>query len=64
MATPMSLAGVKSESQLLAFATAAAILDQSHICDLHQRLQYPWILNPLREVRDWTHILMGTVSGS
>ena len=37
-----------------AYDTATAMLDPSHICNLHQ------ILNPLSEAKDWTHILMDT----
>ena len=51
---------VKSELQLLAFATAIATRDLSCIWDLrHSSLQH-WILNTLREVRDQTFILMDT----
>ena len=38
--------GVKSELQLLAYATAAAIQDLSYICDLHYSSQQCQILNP------------------
>ena len=48
--------GVKSELQLLAYTRATATRDLSWICDLH----HSQILNPLREARDWTCILMGT----
>ena len=36
----------------------------SHVCDLHHSSQPSWILNPLREARDWTHtwILVGIVT--
>ena len=49
---------VDSELWLLAYATATATQDPSHVCDLHHS---PWqcqILNPLYEVRDQPHILM------
>ena len=50
--------GVESELQLLAYATARAISDLSHVCDLHHS-SWQWrILNPLRETRDQTHNLM------
>ena len=39
-------------------AYATAIQDLSHIHDLNHSLQQSWILNPLREARDQTHILM------
>ena len=34
--------------------------DPSYIWDLHHSSQKCWILNPLIETRDWTHILMST----
>ena len=46
--------GVKSELQLLAYATATATADPSCICDLYHSLRQCWILNPLSEARDWT----------
>ena len=39
--------GIKLELQLQAYATAPAMLDLSHICDIHHR-----ILNPLHEAKD------------
>ena len=50
--------GFESELQLPAYITATA--DQSHVCDLHCSLWQRRILNPLREARDPTHILMDT----
>ena len=46
--------GVKSELQLLAYATAIAIAtpDPSHIFDLHHSSQQYWTLDPLSEARD------------
>ena len=44
--------GVELELQLLAYATATAIWDLSHICDLHHSLWQCWILNMLSEARD------------
>ena len=52
--------GVKSELQLLAYTTATAMPDQSLICNLHHSSRQHWILNPLSEVRDQSHILMDT----
>ena len=49
---------VKSELQLLAYTTATAMPDPSHICDLHHCSWQRQILNPLRERRDRTCILM------
>ena len=50
--------GVKSELQLPAYTTATASQDPSHVCDIHHSSRQPWILNPLREARDWTHLLL------
>ena len=52
--------GVKSELQMLAYATATAMQDLSHVCDLHQSSQQCLILNPLSEARDPTYVLMDT----
>ena len=38
---------VKSELQLLAYATATAMWDLRRVCDLHHSSQQCWILNPL-----------------
>ena len=51
---------VESELQLLAYFTAMATEGLSCICDLHCSLKQCQILNPLREVRDQTHIFMDT----
>ena len=48
----------------LAYTTATATQDLSHICDLYRNLGQQGILNPLSEARDQTHILMDTMSGS
>ena len=50
--------GVKSELQLLAYATAMP--DVSCVCDLHHSSQQYWSPELLSEARDWTHILMDT----
>ena len=50
--------GVESELQLLACATATAMQHLSRVCDLHCTLWQHQNLNPLREARDWTWILM------
>ena len=52
--------GVKSELQLPAYTTATAAPDPSHICGLHHSSQQCWILNPLIEARDLTHVLVDT----
>ena len=46
--------GVKSKLQLLAYTTAKAMPDPSHICDLHCSMKQCQILNPLNAARDWT----------
>ena len=50
--------GVKSELQLLAYTTDTATPDPSHVCDLHHGSWQHWILNPLSEAKDRTHILL------
>ena len=40
------------------------MLDLSCFCDLHCSLQKLWILNLLSKARDYTCILMETISGS
>ena len=56
--------GVKSKLHLPTYTAATAMADLSHICDLHHCSQQCWILNPLREASDGTHILMDTMLGS
>ena len=51
---------VKSELQLLAYATAIATQDTSCVCNLHHSSQQCQILNLQSEARDQTHILMAT----
>ena len=55
---------VKLELQLLAYTTATATLDMSHICDLHRSLLQGSIPNPLSKARARTCILTGIMSGS
>ena len=52
--------GVTLELSLPAYATATATPDPSHSCKLHHCLWQRWILNPLSEARDRTHVLMDT----
>ena len=61
MAYGSSWARVKSELQLP--ATAMAMPDVSHICDLVRSLWQCWILNPLKEARSNLHP-HGYLSGS
>ena len=51
-------AGLESELQLPASATATATRDLSRVCDLHHSSQQCQILNPLSEARDGTSIFM------
>ena len=44
--------GVESELQLPAYATATAMPDPSHVCDLHPSSWQCQILNPLSEPKD------------
>ena len=50
--------GVESELQLPAYATATAMWDPSHICNLHHSSRQGQILNPMSKARDQTRILM------
>ena len=52
--------GVKSKLQLLAWTTATATLDPSHVCNLHHSSWQHQITDPLSEARDWTCILTVT----
>ena len=56
----VSRLGIELELQLLAYTTAIATPDPSCICDLRGSLRQYRILNPLREARNQTHILMDT----
>ena len=52
--------GVESELQWLAHATVTAAWDPSHTCNLCHSFRQHQILNPLREARGGTHILIDT----
>ena len=52
--------GAESELQQPAYATATAMQDPSHSCDLPHTSWQCQILDPLSEARDRTHILMVT----
>ena len=52
--------GDDSELQLLAYSTATATPDLSHVCDLYHSSPQCWTLNPMSEARDQTHIFMDT----
>ena len=54
--------GVKSELQLQAYttATAMAMQDPGHICDLHHSSQQSWLPDLLSEAGDQTQVLMDT----
>ena len=51
---------VELELQLPAYATARAMWDLSHICNLPQSPQLHQILNPLNKAKDQIHVLMIT----
>ena len=53
----------ESELQLLAYTTATATSDPSHICDLHCSSRQHWISHPLIGARDQTPALMDTSWG-
>ena len=50
--------GLKSELQLLGYATAIAMPDVNLVCNLHHGSRQCRILNPLSRARDRAHILM------
>ena len=50
--------GVESELQLLAYTTAIATWDMSHICDLHHSSWQHQIPDAMSEARDRTCILV------
>ena len=52
--------GVELELQLLAYTTATATPDPSHIGNLHCSSQQCQILNPMSKARDLTCILVDT----
>ena len=53
--------GIELELQLLAYTTATATEDLSHVCDLHHSSRQHQILNPLSEAKDQTCVLMDTI---
>ena len=53
--------GVQLELWLLAYSTATEMPDLSHVCDEHHSSWQRWVLNPLIEARDRTHILMDPI---
>ena len=52
--------GVDWELQLLAYTTATAMWDLSHICDLYHSSRQHWIPDLLSKARDRIHIPMDT----
>ena len=50
----------ESKLQLLAYATATAMQDLRHVCDLYHNSQQCQTLNPLSKARDQTCILRDT----
>ena len=63
-AIPMTCGGSQARGQirakLPAYATATAVQDLSHVCDLYHSSWQRWILNPLSEARDRTCGFMDT----
>ena len=55
--------GAELKLQLLVYTTATAIPEPGRICELHRSLCQCWILNPLIEFRNQTHILTETTLG-
>ena len=51
---------VELELQLPGYIIATAMPDLNHICELHHSSQQCQVLNPLREARDRTLVLMDT----
>ena len=52
--------GVNAELQLQVYSTAIALWDSNHVYNLHHSSWQCQILNPPREARDRTHVLMDT----
>ena len=52
--------GVELELQLPVYTTAPTMPDPSPVCDLHHTSCQHWILDPLKEARDWICILVDT----
>ena len=52
--------GVELELRLPAYTTATAMPDPRSLFNLHCSLWQCWMLNPLSEARDRTHILRDT----
>ena len=50
--------GVELELQLPAYTTATAMLDPSHVCNLHHSSRQHQIFTLLSGARDRTHVLM------
>ena len=56
----VSRLGVQLELQLLAYTTATAMRDLSHVYNLYHSSRQCRILDPLSKARDGTHILIDT----
>ena len=52
--------GVELELQLPAYATAIAMWDPRHVCDLHRSLWQQGMLSPLSKAKDQTCIFLDT----
>ena len=64
MASPLTYGSSQAGGSIAAVAAnlhhSTAMLDLSHVCDLHHSSRQRRILNPLSEARDRIHILMDT----
>ena len=56
----MEVLGLGAESEVLAYTTATATWDPSHICNLRHSLWQLRTLNPVSEAKDQTCTLMDT----
>ena len=56
-ASPSAYGSSQARGQIRA---VVASLGHSHICHQHHSSQQHWILNPLREARNWTGVLLDT----
>jgi len=54
---PCGSSQARGQIRATAYATATAMQEPSHICDLHHSSQQCQILNPLNEARNGAHIL-------
>ena len=60
--SPAAYGSSRARAQIgaIAYTRATAMPDPSHIYDVHPSSWQRWILNPMSEARDQTHVLMET----